>query len=289
MLTTWIHNTPFSLKKILLVYFLALGILIGLIQNNSLMVFSFFLGIVTSLSIILIFLIYQNGIFVLRKTYQQSKYHYQVRDYFSLKDKKKNFREIFLVGYNAIFSRIYFNQKKPWAYFDIIRLILAKQRRLQSILILGGGGGSVAKTISEEFPRATITAVEISQQVIDIAKQYFIKNNSHIHFLKQDAFDFMRKNTKAFDFILLDISNNLEMNPEMRSQQFLRTIFAQGKTIFINFGVDHEDIRKNTQAYRKYAASIKQPFSLHLFGNNIVGCNKDTSKLQLNFLKLDNL
>lgn len=289
MLTLWIHNTPFSLKKLALLYILALVLVLILIQDNQFIVLSFFLGILTSLTAALCFLTYRNGVFVVRKTYTQANYRYQVRDFFSFKDKKQNFREIFLVGYNAIFSKIYFHQKKPWAYFDIIRLIIAKQKKMAKILILGGGGGSVAKTISEQFPRTEITAVEISQEIIEIAKRYFIKNNPRIHFLKEDAFSFLRKNSESFDFILLDVSNNLEMNPQMREPKFLKKIFATGKTIFVNFGVNHDDIIKNTRAYKKHAASIKQHFSLHLFGNNVVGCNIDTSKLRLNFLKLDNL
>src|SRR3989344_462699 len=43
---------------------------------------------------------------------------------------------------------------------------------IKSILVLGIGGGTVIELLSARFPTAAITAVDVDQTIIDIAKDY---------------------------------------------------------------------------------------------------------------------
>ena len=43
----------------------------------------------------------------------------------------------------------------------------------RSVLMIGLGGGSIAKFIYHRFPEARAVAVEVNQQVVDVARQYF--------------------------------------------------------------------------------------------------------------------
>ena len=91
-----------------------------------------------------------------------------------------------------------------------------------SILILGMGGGSVIKTLKEDFNYTkAIEAVELDSVIIDIAKTEFgITENNHLKIHCSDAFEFIHTNTKKFDLIIVDLYIDLTVPDKFLSQQF---------------------------------------------------------------------
>lgn len=77
----------------------------------------------------------------------------------------------------------------------------------KKILLLGLGGGSLANCLHHHNPQTVITAVELRQQVIDIAYRYFqLPHNKKLTTIQADAADYLRdKEPNDFDLIFSDI------------------------------------------------------------------------------------
>lgn len=106
--------------------------------------------------------------------------------------------------------------------FGIEKIDLEK---MNSILLLGLGGGCVIETLLEEFNyKNKITAVEIDPSIIEIAKNEFnINNNPNLEIICVDALQFILQNSKEYDLIIIDLFIDIEM-PE----QFLNISFWKG-------------------------------------------------------------
>ena len=72
-------------------------------------------------------------------------------------------------------------------------------------LIIGLGGGSMAKKYHKEFPEMEIDSVEIDPQVVDVAREFFHfeeEPNQRVH--RGDGREFLARTGQRFDLILLD-------------------------------------------------------------------------------------
>ena len=66
-------------------------------------------------------------------------------------------------------------------------------RNFENILVLGVAGGSVIKTLANEINyKGKITGVEIDEQIIEIAKEYFkLDSIPNLELIIDDAFEFV--------------------------------------------------------------------------------------------------
>jgi len=101
------------------------------------------------------------------------------------------------------------NLKDPTAlrliYSRYTSLGFAFQPDAKKMLIIGLGGGSIAKKIQKEFPSLEIDAVEIDPEVIQIAKSHFnVRENKNLRLHAQDGRQFLTRTQNRYDIILLD-------------------------------------------------------------------------------------
>jgi spermidine synthase len=101
------------------------------------------------------------------------------------------------------------NLKDPTA----LRLIYSRYASLgfafrpdaKKMLIIGLGGGSIAKKAHKEIPSLDIDAVEIDPEVIAIAKSLFdVHESKRLHLHAQDGRLFLTRTQNRYDIILLD-------------------------------------------------------------------------------------
>ncbi len=87
----------------------------------------------------------------------------------------------------------------------IIPLLFNPEPR--TALILGLGGGSLASCLHRYLPETTQTVVELRQQVIDVAQQYFqLPSSDRLTLINDDAANYLRSNEPDnFDLIFSDI------------------------------------------------------------------------------------
>ncbi|XP_053599150.1 eEF1A lysine and N-terminal methyltransferase homolog [Microplitis demolitor] len=87
-----------------------------------------------------------------------------------------------------------------------------KRNQCKEILVIGLGGGGLCMFLYRCFPQSKITAIEIDETVLKIAKEYFnfiIDERSKVEIC--DGINYLEdaaKNGKKFDAILFDISTN---------------------------------------------------------------------------------
>ncbi len=76
----------------------------------------------------------------------------------------------------------------------------------RNVLMIGLGGGSLAKFVYHHIPPARVTAVEVNPQVVAIARQYFLlpPNDGRLNVLVGDGVEYVaRKGTRA-DVLVVD-------------------------------------------------------------------------------------
>jgi len=83
--------------------------------------------------------------------------------------------------------------------------LLVLKRPVNSLLILGFGGGTVARQCRALFPQAEIVGVEVSARVLKIAYQHFELHSLNIKTVNTSGQAFMRSTRRRFDAIIDDI------------------------------------------------------------------------------------
>lgn len=98
--------------------------------------------------------------------------------------------------------------------------------RINSILLLGLGGGSVIETLREDFNyQKQITAIDIDPVIIDIAKtEYQLENNSNTTIICEDALKFVKENTAKFDLIIIDLFIDIHVPKPFLEIQFWKNV-----------------------------------------------------------------
>ena len=76
-------------------------------------------------------------------------------------------------------------------------------REAERILDVGTGSGCIAVALAKELPRAEITAVDISERALAVARRNAAREKArHIEFLRSDLFSAFRGSGRKFDFIV---------------------------------------------------------------------------------------
>tara|TARA_B100000809_G_C15033446_1_gene492849 strand:- start:384 stop:1052 length:669 start_codon:yes stop_codon:yes gene_type:complete len=125
-------------------------------------------------------------------------------------------------------------------------------KKVNSILLLGLGGGSVIQTLRDDFKyQKHITAVDIDPIIIDIAKTEFnIKNSSVLKIICQDALQYVNQNTQQFDLIIIDLFIDIHVPKQFLELSFWEDIIKSKSTngvILFNGSLEKEksqDLKK---------------------------------------------
>ncbi len=104
-------------------------------------------------------------------------------------------------------------EKSNYSYGSLQKILqrglteIGLDSRVESILVLGLGGGGIVETIREDFHiLAPITLVDIDPLILSIAKDVFhIERFENIKMIESDALDYLQKSSDHFDCIIVDI------------------------------------------------------------------------------------
>ncbi len=112
-----------------------------------------------------------------------------------------------------------------------------KNHKITQVLVLGLGGGNLAKIFEHEMPLTKTTFVELEKEVVEVAKNYFgISENIMRKIIVNDAKIFMRKNRSKYDLIIVDLYGGDDVPSFVSSRIFLNQISQSlkknGSTIF---------------------------------------------------------
>lgn len=115
------------------------------------------------------------------------------------------------IGYSCIYTDNK-NRYEP-AYRGIQEFIesVSEHIELKNICILGGGGGSILRFLSRNFPSIKkIDSVEINPLIVSLCKKYFIgdllnQRDKKVNLIERDAFDFIKSTINQYEFIYIDL------------------------------------------------------------------------------------
>jgi len=83
-----------------------------------------------------------------------------------------------------------------------IRAVKSESRKVRKILDIGTGSGCIAVSLAKFLPASQISAVDISQKALQIAKQNALLNNVEINFLLADLFSLPELEALEYDLIV---------------------------------------------------------------------------------------
>ncbi len=109
-----------------------------------------------------------------------------------------------------------------------LRKLQKTKPEVKNCLILGLGGGSVAKIVSKNWPNSKITGVDIDFVMVDLGKKYLGLNKIDVKVKIADAYNFVNaiyniQHTK-YDLVLVDLYCGDKFPEKFEEEKFLKNI-----------------------------------------------------------------
>ena len=132
------------------------------------------------------------------------------------------------LGSNALQTVINrYNPKKPVLYYIPVLTLMARKLPGSSCL-LGLGGASVAQLLTSEIPGHSIVTVDSSEEVIQIAKQFFMVDRIPcLTIVHQNANDYIRECNTTYNHLMVDLYDANNFPAECNNDEFF--IHAKNK------------------------------------------------------------
>jgi spermidine synthase len=95
----------------------------------------------------------------------------------------------------------------------------------QRVLVVGLGGGSIPTFLRKYYPRATIDAVDIDPDVVDVAKRFFgFREDAKMRAQVADGRRFIEDCRQPYDLIILDAFGPDSIPYSLATVEFIRSV-----------------------------------------------------------------
>lgn len=109
---------------------------------------------------------------------------------------------------SALQTLIYRNAPHKAGLYYVNALCLAAQKKPGNACLLGLGGAGVAHALAPYLNAFTLTAIELNQEIIDIAAQFFMTNElRNLEIIHREANLFVTHCDRQFQHIMVDLFN----------------------------------------------------------------------------------
>ena len=102
---------------------------------------------------------------------------------------------------------------------ELVRLMLKEDLDGKNILDIGTGSGCIAISLAKNLPNAKVTAIDISKDALEVAKENAKLNNVEVNFINADIFKY--KSDKKYDVIVSNPPYVLESEKIIMKQNVL--------------------------------------------------------------------
>lgn len=136
---------------------------------------------------------------------------------------------------------------------------VAKKGERKNVLILGLGGGSIARITKRLWPEAKVRGVDIDPVIVELGKKY-LKLPVAVDIVISDVTAFLKKDKGTYDLICVDLYQGDTYPPEFESEAFIESVkkhlSVSGIAVFnrLYYG------EKRSLAY-KFQKKLEQTFS----------------------------
>lgn len=107
---------------------------------------------------------------------------------------------------------------------EILKNVLERKPQIQNCLILGLGGGSSAKLVSQYWVNSEIIGVDIDKKIVELGKKYLRLNKIDLNVEIEDAYKFIFREKQKYDLILIDLYNGDKFPEKFENVDFLMMI-----------------------------------------------------------------
>ncbi|MCG2420297.1 fused MFS/spermidine synthase [Aequorivita sp. F47161] len=148
--------------------------------------------------------------------------------------------------------------------FGILKVDLKK---VDNLLLLGMGGGSVIKSLREKFEyHKNIVAVEIDPQIINLAQEEFgVSASENLQIIEGDAFQFAKTSKEKFQLIIIDLFIDTNVPPIFYGVEFCKNVsklLQKGGYLIFNVGVN---LNKNSGIIKTISENFGYDFAFQNF------------------------
>ncbi len=145
----------------------------------------------------------------------------------------------------------------------------------RSILMLGLAGGTAFRILRHLLPEVELTAIDIDQGIVELARRHMDLDSNRIEIHYADAYDWLRTNKRRFDVVIDDIylagkTDVFRPHAWDKSQlETLRRAVAPGGLLTANLvtGKGHRAMQSHSRSVLKSAfpmvRSVVTPLSLN--------------------------
>lgn len=108
-------------------------------------------------------------------------------------------------------------------------LNIIKDHDIKNILILGLGGGGIAKLARKNWPESKITGIDIDPVIVDLGKKYLKLNNQNVNIIIADVSEALQeakykiRNTK-YDLVCVDTYQGDQFPKEFATEKFTKKV-----------------------------------------------------------------
>ncbi len=155
-------------------------------------------------------------------------------------------RRLVAAGYTQ--SRTLNKHGMTGSYWDgFVRNIpdLGKDAR---VLILGLGGGTIAKLLTKKFGLISIDGVEIDPLMVELGREFLDFKEKNVNVINQDAQDFLKETRYKYDFVAVDLFAHGDVAKVAESEQFfkkVKQVLSKDAVVVINkIFKDKENLNK---------------------------------------------
>lgn len=144
-----------------------------------------------------------------------------------------------------------------------LKQIVNSKLLINNCLILGLGGGTVAKLIRKNWPGANITGVDIDSVIVDLGKKYLGLGDQNVEIIIDDAMKFVSDYTlyaKRFDLVVVDLYNGDQFPKKFESENYIHLI----RTILTSNGVavfNRLYYKEKKKEARRFGEKLRRIFS----------------------------
>lgn len=172
------------------------------------------------------------------------------------------------------------------AYTRKMMAFLLFNRTPARILLLGLGGGSLAKFCYHRLPGTAVTAVEVNPDVIALREQFRIPaDDDRFRVIRADGASYVAQLALRKDVILADACNRTGIAPQLGAIEF----YQNARRCLSRGGVFVANLCGNAHARAGHLAKVRNVFGEYLTlrvrhgGNDIVFAFKDQAPQKLSW------
>lgn len=156
---------------------------------------------------------------------------------------------------------------------------IKKDLNVKKCLIVGMGGGGIAKLVRQYWPDSEITGVDIDPLMVELGRKYLSLDKAGAKVVIADAYDYMvdtSKKNKKYDLVCVDVYVERSVPKKFETEDFIKLIkkvlTTEGAAIFNRlYGKEDKETAENL--HRKLIHAFKKVRPVYPEANVMYVCS----------------